>query len=412
MREGRLTPEQAESHPQRAIITRALGDRPRRRRRRLHDRRRARRPTPRVLRRAQRRWCATATSSASPGANRIRNAPPKLLVDAANAAGGEDNITVVVVDVLEIDDATPIDPEALVPSGDEPAPVAGPHRPPPAPDVEPRRSRGRTLRGIVFVLVPLVLLILGVAVGAIGWYARSSYFVGTAGNEVVIYKGVPGGVLGWNPTVDQRTRIAVAELLEVDRERVRGEHRARIARHSRGVRRPRRATRDTIDHHHHVDHDHDTTAAGATAHTADDDDGTAMTLAARRRDRGAAPSCRSACSRDHDRRGLRPRRARRRPDAPARPLRAPRVGVRALPRRAPRGAPVRAARRRDAAAARRAADRHRLRHDRAARPTSRKPALQSLWVAVGVAVFVVTLVPRARRADLRALPVHVPVARS
>jgi hypothetical protein len=31
------------------------------------------------------------------------------------------------------------------------------------------------------------------------------YFVSASGNEVVIYKGVPGGVLGWNPTVDQRT---------------------------------------------------------------------------------------------------------------------------------------------------------------------------------------------------------------
>jgi hypothetical protein len=142
------------------------------------------------------------------------------LVAAANSAGGEDNITVIIVDVLEVDDATPIDPEALVPTGDEPAPVP-PTPPPPAPDVVPRRSRGRTLRGIVFVLVP-VLLILGIAAGATGWYARSSYYVGTAGNEVVIYKGVPGGVLGWNPTIDQRTRIAVADLLQVDRDRVRG----------------------------------------------------------------------------------------------------------------------------------------------------------------------------------------------
>jgi PPM family protein phosphatase len=219
VREGRLTAEQAESHPQRAIITRALGidadvqvdvytiDVE---------------PGDRLL------VCSDGlnTMVRDRDVERIaRNEPDpqhaaEALVAAANSAGGEDNITVVVVDVLEVDDATPIDPEALVPSNDEPAPVAV-TPPPPAPDVVPRRSRGRTLRGIVFVLVP-VLLILGIAAGATGWYARSSYYVGTAGDEVVIYKGVPGGVLGWNPTVDQRTRIAVADLPQVDRDRVRG----------------------------------------------------------------------------------------------------------------------------------------------------------------------------------------------
>jgi PPM family protein phosphatase len=219
VREGRLTPEQAESHPQRAIITRALGIDPdvdvdvytidvE--------------PGDRLL------VCSDGlnTMVRDRDVERIARSEPdpqhaaEALVAAANSAGGEDNITVVVVDVLEVDGATPIDPEALVPSGDEPAPAAV-TPPPPAPDVAPRRSRGRRLRGIVFVLVP-VLLILGIAAGATGWYARSSYYVGTAGNEVVIYKGVPGGVLGWNPTIDQRTRIAVADLLEVDRERVRG----------------------------------------------------------------------------------------------------------------------------------------------------------------------------------------------
>jgi serine/threonine protein phosphatase PrpC len=221
VREGRLTPEQAESHPQRAIITRALGidtdvdvdvytiDVE---------------PGDRLI------VCSDGlnTMVRDRDVERIARgeSDPQhaadALVAAANAAGGEDNITVIAIDVLEVDPAAAIDPEALVPSTGEPAPgPAAITPPPPAPDVAPRRSRGRTLRGIVLMLVP-VLLILGIAAGATGWYARSSYYVGTAGDDVVIYKGVPGGVLGWDPTIDQRTRIAVADLSEIDRERVRG----------------------------------------------------------------------------------------------------------------------------------------------------------------------------------------------
>ena len=36
VRDGKLSPEEAEIHPQRSVITRAVGDRPRRRRRHVH----------------------------------------------------------------------------------------------------------------------------------------------------------------------------------------------------------------------------------------------------------------------------------------------------------------------------------------------------------------------------------------
>src|SRR5213078_4434406 len=65
-------------------------------------------------------------------------------------------------------------------------------------------------------------LVLAIAVGGVGWYARRSYYVGFAGNRVVIYKGVPGGVLGWNPTVDETTKIAAADLTPIDHDRVAG----------------------------------------------------------------------------------------------------------------------------------------------------------------------------------------------
>ena len=37
----------------------------------------------------------------------------------------------------------------------------------------------------------------------------------------MIYKGVPGGVLGWEPTIDQRTGIQVDALQPLDQDRVR-----------------------------------------------------------------------------------------------------------------------------------------------------------------------------------------------
>ena len=221
VREGRLTPEQAEAHPQRAIVTRALG---------VDD------PVDvdlytldveagdRVL------LCSDGLTTmvrerdierlarAEPDPQRLADA----LVAAANAAGGEDNITVVVVDVLEADPPLAHDPTTVVVAQERPPSRSAVVPPPDPPEPRARRpkgSRSRAVRGVILVLLPL-LLIAGIAAAALGWYARSSYFVGVSGNEVVIYKGVPGGVLGWNPTVDQHTGLAPASLPAVDRDRV------------------------------------------------------------------------------------------------------------------------------------------------------------------------------------------------
>ena len=77
---------------------------------------------------------------------------------------------------------------------------------PPPPTPAPVGSWGRRIRGTLLLFVPLIL-VLAIAVGGVGFYARRSYYVGFAGNRVVVYKGIPGGVLGWDPTIDQRTRL-------------------------------------------------------------------------------------------------------------------------------------------------------------------------------------------------------------
>jgi serine/threonine protein phosphatase PrpC len=215
VRGGRLTEEQAEAHPQRAIVTRALG----------------------IDEQVDVDVYAVEVESGdrviicSDGltdmlrerdveriARTVRDPQQasEQLVAAANDAGGEDNITVVVVDVDRVDDAAPApEPEAEADAED-----GAPQQSTAAADVAPRRgSKLRTARGVVLVLLP-VLLIVGFAAAALGWYARSSYYVGVSRGEVVIYKGVPGGVLGWDPTVDERTGLDVDKLSPLDRDRV------------------------------------------------------------------------------------------------------------------------------------------------------------------------------------------------
>jgi PPM family protein phosphatase len=224
VREGRLTPEQAEAHPQRAIVTRALG---------VDDDVDVDLYTLDVDAGDRVVLCSDGltTMVRERDIERLaRSEPdPQSLADAfvraANDAGGDDNVTVVVIDVVEVDAPAPPDPTTLHDDGAAPgsrsAVIAPPDPPEPPVPKEPRvkGSRRRTVRNAILVLLPLVL-ILGAATAALGWYARSSYFVGASGNEVVIYKGVPGGVLGWNPTVDQHTGLTLSQLSPLDRDRV------------------------------------------------------------------------------------------------------------------------------------------------------------------------------------------------
>jgi PPM family protein phosphatase len=216
VREGRLTHEQAESHPRRNIVTRALGQE--------HDVEvdlytLEVSPGDRIL------LCSDGLTVMVRDRDverivRGESDPQRaveLLVDAANEAGGEDNITVILLDVLEVEEAAPPDPDSLAtptasaPPISIPAPDVAPGPPPP----EARPSLRRRVRSALFVIVPLVL-ILGFAFLALGYYARRSYFVGLDGNQVVVYRGVPGGVLGWDPTVEAETELTVDDLIPSD----------------------------------------------------------------------------------------------------------------------------------------------------------------------------------------------------
>jgi protein phosphatase len=235
VQEGRLSPEDARTHPQRNILTRVLGNDP--------D------VEPDVFRADPVRGdryllCSDGLSNevdderAAAVLRRLSDPDDaaRELVRLANENGGRDNITVVVVDVVD-DDGRARTASRLVGRSRRPtdgggagAPTAvldrveAPQKPgpPKRSDIRAERAERRatrkavrkarprrlTLRSFLFTL--LVLAVAGAAVGAVWWFARNTFYVGVAGEEVVIYRGRPGGVLWVEPTIEQRTDLLLA----------------------------------------------------------------------------------------------------------------------------------------------------------------------------------------------------------
>jgi protein phosphatase len=215
-REGRLTPEEARVHPQRNIVTRVLGN------------------TPDVevdeflidpFRGDRFVLCSDGLFNEVPDHElaavlRAEHDPQRAvdeLVRRANAAGGRDNITVVVVDVLDDGDKALRASAALAGSAATASPKAEPIAaatpPPDGPgdaDLGPSeeavarspRSQRVTWRAALFSVA--LLIVLGAIVGSVWWFARGTYYVGFDHDRVAIFKGRPGGVLWFEPTVERR----------------------------------------------------------------------------------------------------------------------------------------------------------------------------------------------------------------
>jgi protein phosphatase len=239
VREGRLTAEEARNHPQRNVVTRVLGieedvdvD--------------SWEIVPYVGDRfllcsdglfnevEAERIAATLRRLADP------DDAAAELVRLANEGGGRDNITVVIVDV--VDDggraaaasaelgaqratsvsAPPLPPE---PGGEAAEPttasqgggvaVATEHDAEPAarrPAASPRPPRPRRFTWRVALFSLAVLAVLAAAAGAVWWFARSTYYVGVDGEDVVIFQGRPGGVLWFQPTVAEPTDLTFDDV--------------------------------------------------------------------------------------------------------------------------------------------------------------------------------------------------------
>ena len=137
----------------------------------------------------------------------------QALVDAANAAGGRDNITVIVVStaaphaevVVPVEEpASPITPP---PPDSENAPVIVMNETPAAAAAAKKKFRfGPVLFWSALGGIVLAVLVVFAA------YGRTGYFVSFQGDDVVVLKGRPGGVLWFNPTVEARTTLTRSDL--------------------------------------------------------------------------------------------------------------------------------------------------------------------------------------------------------
>lgn len=278
LRAGRLTPEEAAHHPQRNVLTRALGIEPEVE----VD------CFPIIPYKGDRLVLASDGlfnevdhDGIASVARRQRDpeAAAEELVRLAREGGGNDNITVVVVDVVDDGDraarasaaVAATRPSAPAPAASAPAAAkqagavpdgttrtrtsgagataaaaglgvaaeagaatpagpgsdwagearhpdrgpagsggGSPFRAPPSPVADDHSGSRITLRFVVFLLA--VVVVLAAAVTAVGFFARAGYYVGLEREEIVIFKGRPGGLLWFQPTVADRTGVTIDQV--------------------------------------------------------------------------------------------------------------------------------------------------------------------------------------------------------
>jgi PPM family protein phosphatase len=197
VRSGKLSPEEAEAHPQRSVITRALGTDPDVD---VDTFSVDTRPGDVFLLCSDGLTSMVDDETILSEVERHRDdlgAAAKALVRAANKGGGEDNITVVFFEIAETGEAEktvtlpPVehDEEETLDELDRvPALAAEDGRKPAAP---PRRRR----RGLIFAVLAFLLVI--AAAGAVLVGLWRSHFVGVeADGHVAVYQGVPWNVVG------------------------------------------------------------------------------------------------------------------------------------------------------------------------------------------------------------------------
>jgi protein phosphatase len=238
--DGRITAEEANSHPQRSLLLRALN---------------GQEVEPDLSMREARAGdrymlCSDGLSgvvSEETLAEALKDPDPEAtadrLIELALRSGGPDNVTVIVADVIEdtggrgrvdpvVDGAAggyvgqrKVDPSSAAGR----AALADPPSPPPAVPTPPTgggpSARRRPLRTLLVAVAVLAVLVAG-AVGTYIW-ALGHWFVGVDGSgdteQVAIFRGLDVSIVGFDFfEIDQDTGLAVADLTPAARSRVRG----------------------------------------------------------------------------------------------------------------------------------------------------------------------------------------------
>ncbi len=212
-RQGRLTAAEAAVHPQRNILTRALGidgtvlvD--------------SWEMLPVIGDRYlicsdglfnevdESRIAATLRRLADP------NETCRELIRLANEGGGRDNITCVIVDVVDDAGRDPkADPANRVRNSHTGGDLTVPE--PPGADPKPTRAPGVlrssfTWRVGVFIAAFVFVILTGFAF--IWWTGTKTWYVGVDGDKVAIFHGKPGGVLWIEPTLAEDSELLIANV--------------------------------------------------------------------------------------------------------------------------------------------------------------------------------------------------------
>lgn len=212
LEQGRITEEEAASHPQRSLLLKALTG---------HEIEPS--LTVREARAGDRYLLCSDGLSDMVSKENLAEAmhipdPQECadrLIELALKGGGTDNVTVIVADVVDVDfgEDAPIvggaagDGSDEQHQGDSPAARAHalttPPQPPPQqletpePPADPQAKRRKRLR--LLVAFGLALVLLAAAAIATRYFVLRQYYVGVGpGSEVMIFQGVSGSILGFD----------------------------------------------------------------------------------------------------------------------------------------------------------------------------------------------------------------------
>ena len=204
VRMGRLTPEEALTHPRRHQLTRGIGvdasvD--------VDIASVIAEPGDRVL------LCSDGLSNelSNEVIARLASSPVPIddavsdLVAAARQAGGRDNISVVLVEFDEADIAAkPIKKtlSSVAPPVAEGLGVA----------VERSSRRRHRFTWRVWVSLAFVAAVIGGCFVVIHWYAYSSYYLANDNGQIAVYQGQPSGVLWYKPIKLFDTKLSSKDL--------------------------------------------------------------------------------------------------------------------------------------------------------------------------------------------------------